>query len=229
MFKENIEGMLLEMSKAFEKKLPEDYEISVNLKVDEFVWHVVAKDGELKYGAGEMEDAEWTLSMSSDTLRKTYEAEWSGLTAAGRAHIQESAPINFTLPKDKPPLEAMQMGYFFMTHFFSPEYPTRIKFGPDHTRKIHGGNAAALFYHPGLRSSYYCVKPGEVLNEDGAKDPMHQSFIVIGGKGVAEIDEKELRVSSGDAVYVPPNTVHKLSPSEDEMIELIWLAWGEGA
>ncbi|MFO8110505.1 MAG: cupin domain-containing protein [Thermoplasmata archaeon] len=58
---------------------------------------------------------------------------------------------------------------------------------------------------------------------------MHQSFIVIGGKGVAEIDGKDIEVSSGDAVYVPPNTVHKLHPSADEMIELIWLAWGEGA
>ncbi|MFO8110504.1 MAG: hypothetical protein R6U17_08325 [Thermoplasmata archaeon] len=121
--KEDIEGMLLEMSKVFEKKLSDDYDISVNITVDEIVWHISAKDGILEYGQDETEGAEWELFMDGDTLRKTYEGGWSGLTAAGRAHIQEFAPINFTLPKDKPPLEAMQTAYFFMTHFSARNIP----------------------------------------------------------------------------------------------------------
>ncbi len=227
--KKDIRKMLLDMSEAFEKKLPDDYNISVNIEVDDTIWHVSSKDGEFHYGEGKMEGAEWELYLDQDTLSKVYHGEWSGLTAAGRADIKEPAPINFSLPKDRSPLEAMQMGYFFMTHFFTPEYPTRIKFGHEHTRKIHGGNAAALFYHPGLRSSYYSLERDEVLNEDGAKDPMHQCFIIIGGKGTAEVDERKIEVSRGDAIYVPPNTIHKLWATDHDLLELIWLAWGEGA
>lgn len=46
---------------------------------------------------------------------------------------------------------------------------------------------------------------------------------MIKGKGVANIGGKMVEVSAGKAVYVPVNTIHKITAEED--MELIWIAW----
>jgi len=236
--------ILNRMSAAYAQKAPAGYALQVNIQVKpnpapaapaaastgETEWHVISGgEGGVTYGPGLLDSAETTLSMSYDTLQKLYSGQWSGLTAAGRAHFRDPAPLEFSLPPGMHPLEAMRRGYFFVTHFFSADVPTRIRFGPGKTRKIHGAGAAALFYTTGLRSAYYCVTPDDKLNADGARDPMHQAFIIIGGKGMATIGERRFAVEGGEAVYIPPETVHMLETGGPEPLELIWLAWGERA
>jgi len=233
------------MCRAYAAKVPADYNLRINLEIagvggkagegmgesagPELTWHVVSQDGGLEYGPGLLEEADTTLKLNTDTLWRLYSGQWSGLGAAGRAHIRESAPLDFSIPPGVHPLEAMRRGYFFVTHFFSADVPTRVPFGEGHTRKVHGGHAAPLFYDRGIRSAYYRLEPGDVLNEDGARDPMHQGFIVIGGSGVATIGEHRFQVRQGQAVYIPADTIHMLAPDGPAALELIWLAWGERA
>ena len=226
--------ILKEMSEAFAKKSSDSDALSVNIQVDTtedepFQWHVICSDNEIHYGPGFSESAVTTFSLDQGTLQKLYDGTWNGLTAAGRAHVNDPAPLNFTMPRDRDPLSFMREGYFFVTHFFNTSIPTRLKFGPGHTRTIHGAGACALFYTEGLRSAYYCVSGNEVLNADGAKDPMHQAFIVIGGQGAATIGEETVSVSRGDVLYIPPNTIHMLKADEGDSVEMIWLAWGDKA
>ncbi len=226
--------ILTEMAHTFAEKVPANYTMAAAFEiatgeVDPFHWHIRSIDGEVEWAPGSMEDPDTTFTLSSATLLKIHDGTWNGMTAAGRAHVRDPAPLNFTLPRDVHPLEAMRRGYFFLTHFFSVDNPTRVNFGPQHTRKIHGAGATALFYHQGMRSAYYCITADDVLNEDGARDPMHQAFIVIGGEGTAIIGETETEVSMGQALYVPPDTVHMLRTGGPDPLEIIWLAWGEGA
>ncbi len=250
--------MLKQMSEHFEQKVPEDYNLCVNFEVESegdeaFEWHLSCGGGRAVWGPGHLTDVDVTFSMDRDTLGNVYSGKWSGLTAAGRAHLSESAPLDFNtgrpnslkrivrlactvvrlfighLRRFSISREFMRSGYYFLSHFFSAETPTRVRFGAEHTRRIHGGDAAALFYHPGLRSAYYMVRPGQVLNEDGAKDPMHQCFILISGQGAVTICDKESPARPGEAIYIPPGTVHMLRPEGDEPVEIIWLAWGESA
>lgn len=237
--------MLERMSAAYALKVPAGYALKVNIQVEQCagatadpngipdnsgaLWHVVSGEDGVAYGPGLLDAADTTLSMAYDTLHKLCSGQWSGLTAAGRANFRDPAPLEFSLPPGTHPLEAMRRGYFFVTHFFSVDVPTRIRFGPGNTRKIHGAGAAALFYTTGLRSAYYCVTPDDKLNEDGARDPLHQAFIIIGGKGMATIGEQRFAVEAGEAVYIPPDTVHMLETGGPDPLELIWLAWGERA
>jgi mannose-6-phosphate isomerase-like protein (cupin superfamily) len=225
------------MSDAYTAKAPPDHEIKINIVIRpgpesagvSTEWYLVSSAGQMEYGPGLLEAPDSTLAMTYETLGKLYTGEWTGLTAAGRAHIRDAAPVEFTLPPGVSPLDAMRRGYFFITHFFSAEVPTRLRFGPGHTRKIHGANAAALFYATGLRSAYYRVTPEDKLNEDGARDPMHQAFIVIGGKGMATIGERRFAIEAGEAIYIPPDTVHMLETGGPDALEIIWLAWGDRA
>jgi hypothetical protein len=227
------EAMLQAMSRAYAAKVPDDYDLRINIEVagdsEPLHWHVVSDGGKLDYGLGEVPDADTTLKLTAATLMRLHQGQWSGLGAAGRAHIRDSAPLDFSIPAGVHPLEAMRRGYFFVTHFFSVDVPTRIPFGEGHTRKVHGGHAAPLFYDRGIRSAYYRLEHGDVLNEDGAKDPMHQGFIVIGGSGTATIGEHRFSVRAGQAIYIPAHTIHMLAPDGPAALELIWLAWGEKA
>lgn len=229
-----IQEMLTEMSHAFEAKVPPDYSLKVLLEVTSVdpgvvQWHVGCAGGEIEYGEGAISDPDTTFTLDEDTLDKLYSGTWNGLTAAGRAAVSDPAPLNFSMPAGTDPLEAMRRGYFFVTHFFSTSDPTMLRFGPGHTRKVHGAGACPLFYHQGLRSAYYCVTTDDILNEDGARDPMFQAFLVIAGTGTATVKEQDIEVAPGDAVFIPPQSVHMLRTDGPDPLEIIWLAWGEGA
>lgn len=229
--------MLSEMTESYRLKTPSDYDIRVNIKVlpangasgEPFCWYVSCESGVVSAGEGQLSDAQTTFTMAYETLHNMYTGLWSGLTAAGRAHIRDRAPLEFSLPPGVHPLQAMQKGYFFLTHFFNKENPTCIRFGPSHTRNIHGAGAAALFYYPGLRSAYYAITSSDKMNADLAKDPFSQAFIVISGKGRAKIADRTMDVSKGMALYIPPGSIHILETDGPEPLEIIWIAWGPGA
>jgi quercetin dioxygenase-like cupin family protein len=49
--------------------------------------------------------------------------------------------------------------------------------------------------------------------EPGGKSPNHNhpwehEFFVLSGRGIAEVDDKEVNLKQGDVVYVPPNVQH---------------------
>jgi mannose-6-phosphate isomerase-like protein (cupin superfamily) len=94
---------------------------------------------------------------------------------------------------------------------------------------VHGGHAIPLYYYPGFRSAWYLIKKGERLNELGDISPFPQAFIFISGKGFAKIGEKTMRVRAGEAYYIPPGSEHVVWTEGDNSLELIYLAWGEGA
>lgn len=230
--------ILNRMAQTYSRKLPAGYHLRINIEIRELPdqqpgevlrWHVVSHEGGLEYGLGAVDGADTELRMTYETLLKLYTGVWSGLGAASRGHIKDPAPMDFSIPAGVHPLEAMRRGYYFVTHFFTVTDPTVIPFGPQHVRGVHGAQAAPLFYATGLRSAYYLIAPQDKLNADGARDPMHQAFIVIGGDGLATIGESRFPVRRGQAVYVPPDTVHILETAGAEPLEIIWLAWGEKA
>ena len=70
---------------------------------------------------------------------------------------------------------------------------------------------------------------GEDQANSAEKDPWWQCFIIINGKGVANIDNKEMDIEKGMAIHVPPNVIHTFKANPDETLEFIWVAYGEGA
>ncbi|MFO8059964.1 MAG: hypothetical protein R6U70_04835 [Bacillota bacterium] len=118
--------MLEEMARTFAEKVPGDYEMTAVFAVDTgdedpFQWHIRCSGDEVHWDLGRIEDPDTIFTLSEATLRDLYDGRWSGLTAAGRAHVADPAPLDFTLPPGVNPLEAMRRGYFFITHFFSTD------------------------------------------------------------------------------------------------------------
>ena len=73
------------------------------------------------------------------------------------------------------------------------------------------------------------IKKGEQINEEGEVDPWHQAIIVISGKGKAKIGENTVEIKAKESYYIPPNSEQVIWNDNEDKLELIFLAWGEGA
>ncbi len=220
---------LRQMTEVYERYKPEDQVGDVQIKIgdERFILRLRPQSVGVERGVTEGRVLV-EVSMEKETFRRLADGTWNGLTAAGRENMSQWAPIDFDFPCEKK-VDALQVAYHLGTHFFRKEFPAMTQFGPEHTRKIHGGNAAALAYGEGIRSAYYTVTGDETINEEGEKDPWYQVFIVIGGRGRARIGNTEVKLREGCAIHVPPQTIHTLRAEGEHRLEVIWLAYGEGA
>jgi mannose-6-phosphate isomerase-like protein (cupin superfamily) len=170
------------------------------------------------------------LVMSQETLARIHRGDITAFTAGGKGSGADTAPLeiefgvaagDLTSPKET------TLG--FLQHFFARERPERTPLGESYSRVIHGAHAIPLYYGDGFRSAWYLVKDGQHLNEPGDTNPYPQAFVIISGRGRAKIGEAEVEVRAGESYYIPPDADHVLWPAQGESLEVIWLAWGEGA
>jgi mannose-6-phosphate isomerase-like protein (cupin superfamily) len=60
-----------------------------------------------------------------------------------------------------------------------------------------------------LFSEWEVAGGGEVAPH---RHPTHEFYYVTTGRGIVVIDGKELRVSQGDLIYIPPDALHSARP-----------------
>jgi len=181
-------------------------------------------------GEGKAEDPSFVITVDSETLRRLSEGELAPLTAAGRERLSDPAPLDFNLPAgEEMTADRIADMVEFVLRFFNPTRPERILLGEEHTRRIHGGRAVALFYDRGFRSAWYCLHKGEQLNRPGDTNPFPQGFIVLSGEGLATIGDRTTEIKTNEAYYIPSGATHVFRNDADEPLTGVWLAWGQGA
>lgn len=171
-----------------------------------------------------------TLHGGMDILRRLDRGELSAMTAMGRAHASDPAPLDFALPEGAT-FADVQALIPWIFHFWNREWPEVTRFGEGTTRTVHGGNAAILYYDTGLRTAFYQLEPGMHINEaeDQQTNSFPSMFVVIRGEIQARLDGRERRLSAGEAVLVPAGMRHEFQTGPDGYGELIMIAFGEGA
>jgi hypothetical protein len=165
-------NLIKQMASNYARLKPSHMTGTFNLAIGEEWFIVTMTETTVEVETGEDASAFITLLMSPETFDKLLRGTWTGLTAAGRENIHQVRAIDFRLPPGAsltPHL--MQSIYHLGMHFFCTELPQAYKFGPEHTRKIHGGNATALAYGPGVRFAYYTISGDEQINDDDTRDP----------------------------------------------------------
>jgi len=228
----SVKQMLEEMGAIFSQKIEEDFSLSVQIDLTpRQSWHIVVEPGgHVVVGEGPDQRAQFIISTSVETLRMMYEGKMTGLTAAGKAHGAEVAPLELQPVEDIEFTPELRVKVFsFIQHFFNRSMPERVLLREEHSRMVHGGHAIPLYYHPGFRSAWYLLKKGERLNEPGDTNPFHQAFVFISGEGFAKIGDETITVKAGESYYIPPGSDHVVWTESEEPLVLIFLAWGEGA
>jgi len=230
------EKMLQDFVNSYNQKCKPKNEILFGFEVDagkSGIWtiHATPDAGAvLKKGKPEKP----TIMMFTDmkTLKNIHSGKMNFLTAVGRAHITDPAPLNFRFMKGAVPNPAVIYGNLpFLFHFFNRGSPEIIPFGEEHSRFIHGGNAVPIYYDEGLRTAWYQVKKGMVINKEerDQKNPFPTLIICIQGAAKAKLGDKELELKKGMSVFIPAGMTHTIWNENKEPFEFIIVMFGEGA
>ncbi|MBN2429888.1 MAG: AraC family ligand binding domain-containing protein [Acidobacteria bacterium] len=173
------------------------------------------------------------FTMDAETLDKICRGQWNFLTAGGRARMSDPAPLDLALmegfapPPDFLPRVALPLGF----HFFTPGVPEVLRFGEDHSRRVHGGNAVPLYYDLGLRTAWYKVTPGMMINRDpaDATNPFSTLLIFTRGRGTGRLGDRIMLLEEGLTLFVPAGMVHQIWTDADEGLEFVIIMFGTGA
>lgn len=167
-----------------------------------------------------------------ETLGRIYKGEINAMTAVGRARASDWAPLDFEFMEGAQQTpESIEKFLHYAFHFFVRGIPEIVYYGEKYSRFIHGGNAVVFYYTKGLRSGWYQIKKGMVINKDERDriNPFPTLFICTRGEGKAKLDEKTISLKKGMAVYIPAGMPHMFWNEEDEPVEGVIIMFGEGA
>lgn len=171
--------------------------------------------------AEDLEEPDILLTMESHTLRRILDGEGDFAALIARSRVGEERPIGIEIlnPENRHAIEALRMTILLFT-------PGRIKvkrLRAELTGEAHGGHPIPLLYWNGVRIAWYHLNRGEILNPEGERDPYPQLIVLIRGRGWLRLNEGELTIESGSAIYIPPHSLHQLKAESD--VELLWIAW----
>ncbi len=154
------------------------------------------------------------------------------MTAAGKATGDERSPLEIlpgsAVPEDAPRARLAPV-FHFLTHFWQRTDPERIALGREHARPLSGAHIVGLYYHPGFRSAWYSVKAKDALNGKGDASPYPQAYVILRGLARVRMGQRAEEVPAGQSIYIPPGTMHAVESRDGQEVELLWLAWGDGA
>jgi len=163
------------------------------------------------------------LILTRELLERALRGEVDLFALAGRSRMDEKRPVDFEFTDRERVRESMECLYRLATFFLIPGRVKTRALRVDLAGTAHGARPIPLVYWRNLRTAWYHVPSGSVLNEAGETDPWPQAFIVLRGSGQMVIGNFELDIEPQRVYYVPRNITHQIRAADD--VELIWLAW----
>lgn len=229
-----LEEIVTFLGNRFVEKIDKDYDAIVNftLSDSDMAHHIIVEEKQFQVFDSLHPDANFTFQSSLAHYTKMYHGEITGFTSMGRANMSDSTPLDFEFHKpvtDNPMNDLM----FFVQRFFNPSPNDKVILAKENARIVHGAHAIPLFYQTtdemGVRSAWYQINRGQQVNEPGDTNPFPQYFIITKGMGFAMIGKDTLQVKENEAYYIAPGKDHVFWTNADQPMEMIFLAWGEGA
>ena len=199
----------------------EQISVEVNLKDENETVTLQINEGITVQNGSHSPDARILMNKTVFDKILTGEADFGALI--GRSKYSDKRPIDFEIINTNKTNQIMTRLYNLMTVFFTPGKPKIKKLTRSLAGDAHGAHPIPLVYGDGIRSGWYTIDPGETLNESGEKDPYPQLFVVIKGRGEAQIGDTRITLEPDSAIYIPLNTSHSITALKT--MQLLWLAW----
>ncbi len=212
----------------FSRHLDEKSTLAFSFKLESEIVHGHIEGTQITIREESQAEEDIGFKTDAKTFKAITDGEIEAFTAAAKGDVREPAPLEWEMkrPLDKAKINTL---YAFLMHFFQSASTRIVPLEREKARVVHGASAIPLFYRTGMRSAFYVIDKGDQLNEEGDTNPFDQAFIVIKGEGKAKIGEETLALRDHVAYHVPKDGDHVVWNENDEPLELIWLAWGEGA
>lgn len=213
------------------------------VKIGENWWTVESAHGRdgtpprVELTAGPPAKPTWYFKIeSADALERLDRGDVTFGTLAGKANSSDYAPMDIDVMPGHLADGKAPGSEFYETltkigfHFWYRGNPEVVPFARQAMRRIHGTDATALYYQPGLRTIAFSMKPGQHAFEgENSKGPWSKLLVFTSGRGKALIDGRTIDVQSGERLFVPPKVVNEIWNDSEEPLEGIVIVFGEGA
>ncbi|MEM1054809.1 MAG: cupin domain-containing protein [Bacteroidota bacterium] len=218
---------------------PMAQDITFGIRVGDQYWHVVSErddagERRVHFHDGLPDEPTFYFTLSRETLARLDAGDLSGITASGAATSAEKTPLDsedmdgFDRP-DWAEWDPIIRPLIF--HFWTRGTPEIVPFGVEHSRIIHGAPATGLYYFKDFRSAVYHIPPG--IPDDVAPTitvPFPRLLIILEGSMEGHVGGSEFTAQEGEMVLFPSGIPAWFNNNtEDEMLSLVWLMFGDGA
>lgn len=170
------------------------------------------------------------FTATSATLKDIASGALRAPTAMAKARARDRAPLDVAFMDGYALSESFDVREFVF-RYFSVGRIEKIMLGKQFARIVHGGYAIPLVYAQGLRTAWYRVEKGMIINEDpqDQTNPFPTLVIATRGSGRAQIGGQVFQFSEGEAYYIPKGVTHSFWTDRGAGLEFIIIMYGEGA
>jgi len=236
----DINGILSDFAKAFEKKIDKDYKIRLQFEVNDMengIWQIDVNNGIVSVYNELNFEPEEILVLSKNTLLKLYNYEIAPLTAFAQEPNEKGEMCALIetkhkteekkyYPNKKPSAEFIEfMGRLHkFNNFFSKDYPTKIIVAKENCIKLHNVNSIGLLskFDGDKRTLhvYFAIKKDEILEEPA----FEFSIYVLNGNGILRIGDEKFNIEAKNYYNIKPKGTVFIENNSDEYLELIYLS-----
>jgi hypothetical protein len=228
----SVKEILGMFTESYVEKTQNLNEISFGFLIDDEEWWTVSIDEQRAYLVHKGKPSKPTFYFTTDreTLVELANGTMHAYTAMAKARATDKTPMDFAVMEGYEPDAQFDLLQFIF-HYFTIGSIEKITLGKEFARIVHGGYAIPLVYAKGLRTAWYRIEKGMIINEDpkDQTNPFPTLVVATKGKGIAEIDGQEFSFSGGEAYYIPEHVTHVFWTDSDEGLEFIIIMYGEGA
>jgi hypothetical protein len=227
-----VKDILETFTRSYVEKTHELSEMSFGFLIDGDEWWTVTIHSDRSFEVCQEEPAAPTFYFTADatTLKDIADGAMRAPTAMAKARADERTPMDIAFIEGYEINEAFDLREFVF-RYFALNKIEKIMLGKQFARIVHGGYAIPLVYAEGLRTAWYRIEQGMIINEDpqDQTNPFPTLVIATKGSGYAEIGGQVFQFSAGEAYYIPQNITHKFWTDHMDGLEFIIIMYGEGA
>lgn len=230
---QSVKEILNDYVADFNRNHSLNIDVTFGIEVDGKKQSISVERGKASLTASNPEKEEFCLIMSRETLLKIYTGELNIFTAAGREKMSDPAPVNFRFSKNVSNIYALLTEKLYPVgfHFFTKGFPEIIRTGKEYSRLVHGGNAVLIYYAKGLRTGWYHLEKGMIINEDWehSANPFNTLVLVTEGSGTAQLNDTTVPLNKGTNLFIPKGVKHQFKTTNENGLEFYIIMFGEGA
>ena len=229
--------MFDDLSKAFAKKIDENYDIRLQFEFSDVqqdnVWQVEVKNGTVRAYDEDKVSPEEIYVLTTDTLERLYNNELSPLTAfvpslgkdgVLRPLIDIKHKTTKKFHKYGEEISPEQKEYISRLHkfndFFNKDSLNKVIVKDEYCLKLHDVDGVGLFtdFRNGFHA-YFSVKKNEVLEQS----PLEFCAFILSGKGTLKVNNEEYQIGKYEYYHVKPNTFVYFENKSAEPLDIFYI------
>jgi len=155
---------------------------------------------------------------------------WTASTASAKSFGSDVVGLNiYDLEGFKSGIKDDAIAYEIMEHFWKKGQAEITYFNRDGSLPTHGVDHVGLYTMKDKRIGWFSIGPEQAANSERGLDKgqVPNLFIITKGKGIAELGDEIIELTTGMSIFIPQYVKHVIYNPNEEPLEGIVVLFGD--